>query len=567
MKWLTAGSRSHILTAMSTPQLRDYQRDIKARIYHAWNTEKLRFVCAVLPTGSGKTVVFSDIVREHRGGVAVIAHRQELVGQISLALARCEVTHQVIGPSAVVKACMLNQMQEVGRTYYDPRSSIAVCGVDTLLRRDAHLKHWAQQVTLWVMDETHHLLRENKWGKAVSMFPNARGLGVTATPVRADGKGIGMMGEGVMEILLEGPPMRELIKQGHLCDYTVYVPPSDVHVENVPVSSSTGDYSLPALRKVVRESHLVGDVVDHYLRIARGKLGVTFTTDVETAKDIADQYKVAGVAAEVVSAKTPDSVRMELIRRFRRRELSQLVNVDIFGEGFDLPALDVVSMARPTQSFALYSQQFGRALRPMRGKDRAIIIDHAGNVLRHGLPDRPRQWSLLSGDKRPRTLNPDDEIPLRYCAACTRPYERIYRRCPYCGHYPEPAARSTPHQVDGDLTELSPEVLATLRGEVDRHGGDPIAVGNRMRAAGAPDVACRGAVKSIRVRQNVQDAIREIIGWWASIHPDKTDSEKYRLFYFLFGVDVLTAQTLPRSDTVALADRINDYIGRRMVNA
>jgi len=239
--------------------------------------------------------------------------------------------------------------------------------------------------------------------------------------------------------------------------------------------------------------------------------------------------------------------------------------VDLFGEGFDLPAIEVCSMARPTASYGLYVQQFGRALRIMEGKTEAVIIDHASNVIRHGLPDRDRIWSLEDRGRRPRTVRLEDEIPLRYCPACTQPYERILKECPYCGHYPEPATRSAPEHVDGDLFELSPEVLMQLRGEINRIDEPAEMVRDRMQYAGAPIPAWRGAMKQHTARQEVQEALRESIAWWAGIQRSRgsSDSRSYRLFYHLFGIDVLTAQTLGRPEALELANRINQHIGER----
>jgi len=239
------------------------------------------------------------------------------------------------------------------------------------------------------------------------------------------------------------------------------------------------------------------------------------------------------------------------------------VNVDLFGEGVDVPAIEVVSMARPTQSYGLYVQQFGRGLRIMEGKEEALIIDHASNVVRHGLPDMERDWSLDSRGSSPRAKNPEDEIPLRYCVNCTQPYERTLKFCPHCGHYNEPAGRNKPEYVDGDLTELTPETLAEMRGEIDRTNESPFAVGDRMRFAGAPEAAIRGAMKNIGNKQQAQAALRESISWWAGIqrHRGRTDSESYRLFYFCFGIDVMSAQALGRPDAIKLATRINNLIG------
>jgi len=450
-----------------TLQLRDYQNDNKSGIYDAWNAGH-RNVISVLPTGSGKTVIFGNIIDEHQGASCAIAHRQELVGQISMSLARYGAYHKIIGPTKVIRNIIAEQHRELGQSFYDPNASHAVAGVDTLIRRTSQLSHWMQQVTLTVVDEAHHVLRKNKWGSAVDLFPNARLLGVTATPSRADGMGLGRHADGVFDHMIEGPSMRELIDRGYLTDYRIFAPPSDLDLTDVTISDKTGEYNSKKLKKAVQQSHLVGDVVEHYLRIAPGKQGVTFATDVETATEIAAKFNAAGVPAEVVSAKTPDAIRNEVIRRFRDGQLKQLVNVDLFGEGFDLPAIEVVSMARPTQSYGLYVQQFGRALRLMDGKLVAIIIDHAGNVIRHGLPDRERIWSLDARERRPKLKDPDDEIPLRYCPSCTQPYERILVACPYCGHHPVPVGRDKPEYVDGDLAEMSPELLAEMRGEIAR---------------------------------------------------------------------------------------------------
>ena len=345
--------------------LYDYQQDVRDQVYVAWQLG-MRDVMAVLPTGGGKTVVFSDVIANNVGPSVAIAHRQELVSQISIALARNGIRHRIIGPASVARTCTTAHLAELKRNYIDPMSKVAVAGVDTLIRHNQN-DPWLQQVTLVVTDEGHHVLESNKWGKAIQLFPNARGLAVTATPVRADGQGLGRHADGLMDYMVVGPTMRELIAKGRLTEYRIFAPPSDLDLRDVPLSAS-GDFSPPKLAAAVHKSHIVGDVVAHYLKIAPGKLGVTFAVDVEAAGDIAKAYRDAGVMAEVVSANTPDALRASILRRFRAREVLQLVNVDLFGEGFDLPAIEVVSMARPTQSYGLYAQQFGRALRPLEGK-------------------------------------------------------------------------------------------------------------------------------------------------------------------------------------------------------
>ena len=531
-------------------QLRPYQEQAKQDIYNAWNSGASN-VLSVLPTGAGKTVLFSEIIKEHQGASCAIAHRQELVSQISLALARDNVRHRIIGPQSVVRMIVNLHMSELRKSFYDPSAHCGVAGVDTLVRRQVELAPWLKSNTLWVQDEAHHVLINNKWGTAASKFPNAKGLGVTATPGRADGKGLGRHADGLFDVMVNGPSMRDLIDMDYLTDYRIFAPPSDLDLNNVPTGSG-GEFSPAPLKLAVRKSHVIGDVVKHYLRIAPGKLGITFATDVETATDIAAQFNLAGVPAAVVHAKTPDADRIAILRRFKNRELLQLVNVDLFGEGFDLPAIEVVSMARPTQSYGLYVQQFGRCLRLLAGKLYGIIIDHVGNVERHGLPDAPRTWSLDRREKRSKGA-PDDVIPVKSCPECTAVYERIHNACPYCGHIAPPAARSGPEFVDGDLHELDAETLANMRGEINRVDG-PVRYPNSLHNAAKTHL-----MNSHYNRQDVQKALRASMAWWAGfqLNMGRSNSESYKRFYWMFGVDVMTAQTLNSRDALALAEKVN----------
>lgn len=540
-----------------------YQNIWKQEIYDRWAAGDQN-VLGVMPTGGGKSHTVGEIIQEHQGVAAVIAHRQELVGQLSMTLARQGVVHNIIAPKNVIKFNMEEQFKELGRTFIRANCrDRAVIGVDTLIRRSTANDDFLKRVSLWVTDECHHLLRGNKWGKAVGMMPQARGLGVTATPCRADKQGLGRHAQGVMDSIVEGPTMRELINKGFLTDYRIFAPPSDVNYEAVKVGS-TGDYVQEQLRTAVKESHLVGDVVQHYMRIAAGKQGVVFATDVSTSHEMAVRFNASGIPAEVISAKTPDAERADTMRRFRNRVIRVLVNVDILGEGVDCPAIEVVMMARRTLSYSLYSQQFGRGLRVLDGKQEAIIIDHAGNVALHGLPDRAREWTL--DGQAPGFRNRDDEIPLRYCDECTQPYEITNKTCPWCGHYPVPADRSKPEYVDGDLHELSPEALQLLRGEVAKVDEDPYVVAERMRRAGAPEVAWRSMVKKSMARREMQMALRESIGWFAHLQDQRgrSRSDSYRRFYTLFGIDVMSAQALGRPEAEALAIKINEYIGRSL---
>lgn len=514
----------------------------------------------VLPTGGGKTFVFSRIASLVGMAVCAIAHRGELVTQISAALAREGVRHRIVGPAALARQCTAAHLDELKRDFVEPNARIVVAGVDTLIKTSPS-EAWLQQIGLWIQDEAHHVLQDNKWGKAAKLFPNARGLGVTATPIRADGKGLGKHADGLFEEMFVGPTMRELIDQGYLTDYKIYAPPNDLDLSSVAISAG-GDFNHDQVAAARKKSRITGDVVQHYLRLARGKRGVTFDTDVDSATKTAQAFRDAGVPAEVVHGGTPAAIRADVLRRFARGEILQLVNVDLFGEGFDLPAIEVVSFARPTMSFALFAQQFGRALRILDGKAWAIIIDHVGNTLRHGLPDAARVWSL---DRRERrgSSRPNDVIPTRVClnVACNGVYERVHASCPYCGHTPVPAGRSSPELVDGDLTELDAETLRRMRGEVQKLDGMPFYPANAS-------AEIRGAIaKNHFIRQRSRAVLREAIATWAGWQRSlgRDDQESYRRFFFHFGVDVLGAQALRSADAEALAARIQAQLDKHQV--
>ena len=568
----------------NAPRPRWYQSEMRDNVLASWALG-LQNGLAVLPTGGGKTVLFAMIVADHVGASCCIAHRQELVGQISMALARNGVRHRIIAPPGVVRAICQEHLAELGVCYYDPNASAAVAGVDTLLRRD---DPWFKQVTLWVQDEAHHVLRDNKWGKAAALFPNAKGLGVTATPCRADGKGLGRHADGLFDVMHVGPTMRELINLGYLTDYRIVCAPTHIETAKARVGAN-GDYVLDrgTGKAAVRDSTLVGDVVKEYQRWTPGRLGVVFTSDLDTAADIAEQFRRAGVPAEMVDGTTPDATRRDVLRRFRARELMVLINVDLFGEGFDLPAIEVVQLARPTMSFALHAQQFGRALRLLidkaymaswddytleqrlaiiaaSSKPRATIIDHVGNCVFHGLPDSRNDWTLDAVDRKSKGA--DDAEPLAYCLnpICAQVYPRAKPVCPYCGVKPERAggaARSI-KTVDGDLLELDPATLAAMRGELAQALPTLETYRNQLSAKGLPHTHVLGNAKHHYAKLQAAENLRDAMAWWAGEKraAGQCDQEIYRRFYLTFGLDWLGAQMLGRADMNALAARIDEKL-------
>lgn len=530
-------------------RLRPYQQDIHDAIGNEWAAGKQN-VLAVLPTGGGKTVTFSHIVKEEPGSSIVLAHRAELVSQMSLALARERVRHRVIGPPSLVRLCVNAHVGELGRPFYDANAKTAVASVQSVTA-NKDPSNWFNQVALWVHDECHHLLRDNQFGRAVARFPNARGLGVTATAGRADGRGLGRHADGLFDVMVMGPTPRWLIDQGFLSQYKIFAPPSNLDLSAVHVTAG-GDYSPPELKAATQKSTVLGDTVTHYIKHASGKSGLTFADSVENATDIAARFREAGISAEVLTGKTPDALRANVIAKFKSRQVMQIVSVALIDEGFDCPGVEVVSDAAATQSFNRFAQRFGRGLRIMEGKSHMIYLDHVGNTLRHGLPDARREWSL---DRRERRSNgKSDAIPMRVCVnpECIQPYERIYKCCPYCGHYPPPPSRSAPEFVDGDLLELDAETLAALRGEIARIDGDPV-----IPYGAGPEVV--GAVRRRHwERREGQKALRNVIAWWAGLESaqGRGESESYRRFYHRFGVDVANAQTLNAKEAAELAERV-----------
>lgn len=538
-------------------ELRQYQKDLINGAKQAWS-EGLKNVLLVSATGSGKTVTLAHIVENENAPTCVIAHRQELVSQLSLALAREGITHRIIGPDSIVRLCVTLHMAEIGRSYFSPSAKCAVAGVDTLVRRTKELQTWFPTVQLWVIDEAHHCLspEHNKWGMATSLFPNAKGLGVTATPLRADGKGLGAHHDGVFHSLVEGPSMKSLIDDGYLCKYRIFAPPSDLDLSEVKISVATGDYSVPDLVKATRKSHVLGDVVEHYLKLARGKRGITFATDVQSAKDLAERFRQAGVPAVALDAKSPDAERVAVLRKFKAGEILQVVNVDLFSEGTDIPAVEVVSFARATQSYGMFVQAFGRALRLMEGKEYALIIDHVGNVVTHGLPDAPRKWSLDRREKRAGKQKDPDVIPVKSCPECTAVYERIYRECPYCGFAPIPSGRSAPEQVDGDLAELDAQTLARMRGEIARVNMTMEEKAIELGRKRVPLIGQRAGLNRHRELLSTHKVLADQLAWWGGHRSAEgmPDSEIQRRFYFRFGIDVLSAQALPRREAEELIE-------------
>lgn len=543
------------------PTLRPYQEKLVKDTYQQWDAGK-QFVAMVSSTGSGKSMTLTAIVVKERDRgqyVLVLAHRQELITQLSDTMGRMEIRHQVIAANKVVRFAAKQSMENHGVNYVDPNARVMVASVQSMREaKIADLAKLGNKLTV-VQDEFHHATKKSKtWGGVLTPLLNAgaRGLGPTATPCRADGQGLSRETDGYADVIVEGPTMRWLIDNGYLSQYKIYCPPTDLRLDNVETSKTTGDYKEKELKAEIGRSHIVGDIVSHYLKICPGKRGITFTVGVDTAEEVAEEYRKRGVPAVALSGRNADEERVQAIRDLKSGKILQIVNDSLIGEGVDIPAVEVVSFARPTQSYALYAQMFGRALRPFEGKSHAIIIDAVSNVMRHGLPDAPREWSL---DRRERRTGKSEPSTVRVCTACAAVYERFRDACPDCGEpVPKPADRSGPMQVDGDLYELDPVVLAQMRNEVVGARETPEAMRDRLTAQHVPMPGVMANVKRQKERLDALVRLDLKLAEWAGYRRAEglSDSEIFRKFYLTYGVSWLEAQALKAADADKLRERI-----------
>lgn len=549
------------------PTLRPYQEKLVKDTYQQWDAGK-QFVAMVSSTGSGKSMTLTAIVAKERDRgqyVLVLAHRQELITQLSDTMGRMEIRHQVIAANKVVRFAAKQSMENHGVNYVDPNARVMVASVQSMREaKIADLAKLGNKLTV-VQDEFHHATKKSKtWGGVLTPLLNAgaRGLGPTATPCRADGQGLSRETDGYADVIVEGPSMRWLIDNGYLSQYKIYCPPTDLRLDNVETSKTTGDYKEKELKAEIGRSHIVGDIVSHYLKICPGKRGITFTVGVDTAEEVAEEYRKRGVPAIALSGRNADEERVQAIRDLKSGKILQIVNDSLIGEGVDIPAVEVVSFARPTQSYALYAQMFGRALRPFEGKSHAIIIDAVSNVMRHGLPDAPREWSL---DRRERRTGKSEPSTVRVCTACAAVYERFLDACPDCGEpVPKPADRSGPMQVDGDLYELDQDVLTRMRNEVVGARETPEAMRDRLTAQHVPPAGVMANVKRqserLEVLGRLDGLMATIAGYWR--HDGMSDKEIFRKFFLTYHIDWLSAQGLKKDDALTLMGKIqNDVDG------
>ena len=297
-----------------------------------------------------------------------------------------------------------------------------------------------------ILDEGHHSAA-GTWRKLFDNYPKAFFILLTATPERLDGKGL----KEFANVMVMGPTVSQLISEGYLSDYKAYAPASQIDTSSI--KKSMGDFQKTALAEAADQRKIRGDAVKEYLAKAKGKRAIVFCVNIEHSKHVVQTFQEAGVSAAHIDGTTPGPERDRKLKLFKEGKIDVLSNVELFGEGYDCPAIEAVILLRPTQSLSLHLQQVGRSLRPSDGKRFSIILDHAGNIERHGLPDQPRLWSL-DGKKEREKNEKESTTRVRMCPDCFAVLRVYVERCPECGSAEIKRKMREIEQEEAELKEL-----------------------------------------------------------------------------------------------------------------
>lgn len=542
-------------------QLRPYQQQLADDVRSAYR-QGFRCPLVVASTGAGKTVLFSYITHgaASRGNpVMIAAHRKEIIRQISLSLARFGVEHQVIAPPQTVRQIMVAQFRAFGRSYVNGNSTTMVGSVQTMVTRfdqiDATLARAPGRRPLIVMDEGHHVVNDTQWGRVMDRYhADAQGLGliVTASPERLDGRGLGAGHGGYADTMIEAPPMSWLIEQGFLSPYRVFTAPQQIDLSGV--HTRMGDYVAGELQERVDRPTVTGDAIKHYQQHASGMRAVVFCVSISHSKHVADEFNRAGIPAAHIDGGIDDSDRDGAIANFADGRVLILTQVNLVSEGFDLGSIaqkdvtiDALIDLAPTQSLVNAMQRWGRALRPAPGKV-AVILDHAGNVLRHGLPDDDREWSLEGRKKTKRKAANDNDapdVPITTCGKCFT-IHRPAPECPTCGHV-YPVKERKVDQADGELIELGADQLEALRRQKRAMQGQAQTIEQLI----AQGISRGRALKIVQAREAKAALIGTVLDA-IEAHRERTGLGPYQAF----GVTLGDIKRLKPKELHALRDRV-----------
>lgn len=379
-------------------QLRDYQLKAIRDVSLAWRAGYKR-PCIVLPCGGGKSIITADMakrVTDSGNRVLFLVHRKEL----------CE------------------QIENTFRSYGVNMGLCNVMMVQTACRRLDKIK----RPKLIITDENHHCLA-NSYRKIYDHFGDVYCVGVTATPVRLNGGGLGEINDR----LIVGLTVRALIDRNCLADFDYYAP--QVADLSGLKRKSTGDFDMTQAAEMLGKPAIYGDIIKHYRKLADGVKSICYCPTIAFSKEVAQRFTDAGIPAAHIDGDTPKQERAQIVQDFRDGRIQILCNVDLISEGFDVPDCGCSILLRPTKSLTLYIQQSMRCMRYQPDK-RAIIIDHVGNVHRFGLPDLERQWTL---DPKPQKKQ-EKTVSVKQCTECFYTHAPA-PACPKCGHVYEKSER------------------------------------------------------------------------------------------------------------------------------
>lgn len=375
--------------------LRDYQTDLIVRTHRAMAAGS-RKIMIVSPTGSGKTAMFAWLANQTQkknNTVWFLVHRRELMDQTIETFERFDI----------------------------PMERIHVGMVATVANKPDKLP----KPDIIIFDECHHS-SAGTWKKIIDHFPDTHLIGLTATPCRLDGKPLG----AIYEEMILGVTTADLIGQGYLSDFR-YFAPSVADLSGLKKKGS--DFDAAQAADILSQRAVFGDVIKHWQEYAAGYQTIVYCSSINHSQATAEAFQEAGINAVHFDGNTPAKIRKQIVDDFRNKKITVLCNVDLIGEGFDVPDCWCCVLLRPTASLGLYIQQAGRALRPQPGKT-AIVLDHVGNHTRHGLPDDPREWSLTDKVKPRKEYGEDGKLIVTQCTKCYGVYEtKKHDRCPYCG--------------------------------------------------------------------------------------------------------------------------------------
>lgn len=454
---------------MSNITLRDYQQVAVDEVRAAF-LEEQDPVLFVLPTGGGKTFTFSYIaanaaarapVTSPMEYILIVVHRKELLLQASGALRSLDIDHGLISPHFSPA----------------PHKRIQVASIDTLMIR---IKKRPIKVRMLIYDESHHVVKGNKWGALYDALGQPRTLGVTATPVRSDGTGLGEHAGGIFKKMVLGPSIAELIERGNLINPIVYTSLEQPDLQGVG-KNKDGEYNSKQIAERVDKPKITGSAVEQYQKVCPGARAIVFCASIDHARHVAAEFNKAGYRFAILVGEPAmsDAERTAVNKALRSGELDGACTVDLVSEGYDLPDLECCIMLRPTASESLFIQQVGRIMRPADGKSVCWLLDHVGNVgklvdgvfkRKHGLPDELREWTLDGKVKQKGKKKTEEKtIDVAQCPKCYVVHmpEPV---CPKCGHVYEVKVRQLEH-VDGELVKVTAEMAAQGKKEKRREVG------------------------------------------------------------------------------------------------